>query len=104
LRGRGATRGNTTTNRGKLEANRRGGVGKQEAAVPQKPAGLSRRQEAAVAVQREASRQPAGVREANGRGGTSRQEVTASRKLAASQDDERQRLHCKRTKEGGSAL
>ena len=54
-----------------------------------------------MATQRDASRQPTGVREANGRGGTSRQEASSSRKPAAPQDYERQRLHCKRTKERG---
>ena len=77
-RGGGAARGNMTTSRGEREANRRRGVSKQEAAVPRKPAGLARGQEAAVAAQRDASRQPTGVQEANGRGGTSRQEVTSS--------------------------
>ena len=102
-RGGGAARGNTTTSRGEREVNMRGGVSKQEAAAPRMPAGLLRGQEAAVVAQRDSSRQPAGAQDANGRGGTSRQEATASRKPAAPRDDERQRLHCTRTKEGRSA-
>ena len=102
-RGGGAARGNTTTSRGEREVNMRGGVSKQEAAAPRMPAGLLRGQEAAVVAQRDSSRQPAGAQDANGRGGTSRQEATASRKPAAPRDDERQRLHCTRTKEGHSA-